>query len=757
MLGRTLRVSVEVQPGSAIELSLSSDLPADGYTLTTEAGRLLIQGGNDRGVLYGAFALLHIIALHRPIEHLVLRSVPYNSIRWINQWDNLDGSVERGYGGRSIFFEDGHVVEDLTRVNEYARLLASIGINACAVNNVNANPRVLAPDFLPQLARIAAEFRLWGIRMAVSVDLGSPKAIGGLDTFDPLDPKVALWWKTTVDRIYGAIPDFAGFVLKADSEGRVGPSTYGRTHADAANVLASALAAHGGIVIYRGFVYNHHLDWNNLKNDRARAAYDNFHPLDGKFLDNAAVQIKYGPIDFQVREPVSPLIGALQHTNEILELQITQEYTGQQRHVCYLVPMWKEVLDFNLQAPVREIVSGHLTHRPVGGIVGVANVGRDENWLGSDLAMANLYGFGRLAWDPKANAREIASDWTTLTFGNDALTQQVVTNILMQSWPVYESYTGVLGLQTLTDIVHSHYQPNVSAAEKNGWGQWIRADHNGVGMDRSVATGTGFAGQYPPAVANMYESTQTTPENLLLFFHHLPYSYRLHSGETIIQHIYNSHYGGAAEAQQFVAWWESLGGRVDEDRFAAIHRKLAYQAGHAIVWRDSICKWFATESGIPDQLGRVGNYPDRIEAEAMTLDGYRPIDVLPVENASGGKGVICDGSTCTASFKLENPDGWYDLAVQYFDTNAGEAHFEIFRNEQLLDSWTADLVLPSAIPNGDTSTRRTIRQVALRNGDLIRIIGKPDRGDKAALDYISVDSVPMEAISLPGISIPDRR
>ena len=234
------------------------------------------------------------------------------------------------------------MLADLTRAADYARLLASVGINGCTINNVNANPRVLAPEFLPQLARIAAAFRPWGVELSISVDLGSPKTIGGLNTFDPLDPLVAAWWKRRVDEIYRIIPDFGGFVLKADSEGRVGPSTYGRTHADAANVLAAALKPHGGIVVYRGFVYNHHLDWRNLKNDRARAAYDNFHDLDGKFAVNAAVQIKYGPIDFQVREPVSPLFGGLKHTNETIELQITQEYTGQQRHLCYLVPMWKQ-------------------------------------------------------------------------------------------------------------------------------------------------------------------------------------------------------------------------------------------------------------------------------------------------------------------------------------------------------------------------------------------------------------------------------
>src|SRR5262249_53585025 len=280
---------------------------------------------------------------------------------WVDQWDNLDGSIERGYAGRSIFFEDGGVRADLTRAREYARLLASVGINGCNINNVNANPRLLQHDFLPQLARVADAFRPWGIRLSISVDLSSTKAIGGLDTFDPVDTGVAEWWRKKADQIYASIPDFGGFVVKADSEGRAGPSAYGRTQADAANVIARALKPHGGVIFYRGFVYDHNMDWGNPKNDRARAAYDNFHDLDGKFDDNVIIQIKNGPIDFQVREPASPLFGALDQTREAIELQITQEYFGQARHLVFLVPMWKETLDFDMRirnrsSPVKKIV-----------------------------------------------------------------------------------------------------------------------------------------------------------------------------------------------------------------------------------------------------------------------------------------------------------------------------------------------------------------------------------------------------------------
>jgi alpha-glucuronidase len=587
-------------------------LKPDGYLLTSTMFRgrrvLMVVGGDDRGVLYGVFALLRWVPLQPSFETLVERQNPAAPIRWTNEWDNLDGSIERGYGGRSIFFDGGDVLADLTRAQEYARLLASVGINGCVVNNVNADPRVISGDFLPQLARLAAAFRPWGIRLSVSVDFASPQTIGGLKTFDPLDPGVAAWWRHKADEIYTAVPDLGGFLMKADSEGRVGPSAYGRTHAEAANVIARALKPHGGVLIYRAFVYNHHLDFKDLKVDRARAAYDNFAPLDGKFDDNVLIQIKYGPIDFQVREPVSPLIGALHHTNEVLELQITQEYTGQQRHLCFLAPMWKEILDFDLHAneattTVKKIVSGEAFQRPLGGFVGVSNVGQD-NWLGFDLAQANLYAFGRLAWDPNLAARDIVKEWTRLTFGDDPKTVKTIVDMQMGSWPVYEKYTGApLGLQTLTNITGSHYDPGPQTADGNGWGQWIRADHDGIGMDRTVATGTGFVGQYAPLVAEEYESLQSCPDNLILFFHHVPYTYVLRSGKTVIQTIYDSHYEGAMEAQTFPARWKELRRLVDNERYAAVLARLEGQAEQAVVWRDVVDAWFFRMSGIGDANG----------------------------------------------------------------------------------------------------------------------------------------------------------
>jgi alpha-glucuronidase len=716
---------------------------------------LLIKAATDQGVLHGVFALLSVIARGESLAVLNGAHAPSAPLRWIDQWDNLDGTIERGYAGRSIFFDNNSVRSDLSRVRDYARLLASVGINGIAINNVNANPHAIEPDFLPGVARIADIFRVWGIRVALSVDLSSPQKSGGLDTFDPLDPRVADWWRQKVDAIYAAIPDFAGFVVKADSEGRSGPSTYNRTPADAANSVARALAPHGGIVFYRAFVYNHHLDWRDPKNDRARAAYDIFHPLDGKFDENVIVQIKHGPIDFQAREPVSPLFAGLRHTNEAIELQITQEYTGQQHHLCFLAPMWSEVLDFDMHAnaedaqetasdasgstPVREIVSGQTFHRPLGGYVGIANVGLDQNWLAHPLAMANLYAFGRLAWDAQQSSKAIAEEWTRLTFGNDPDVVRTITQLQTRSWRVYESYTGPLGTQTLTDITGSHYGPNIESSEENGWGQWHRADREGIGMDRSVATGTGFAGQYPSAVAKIYESAATTPENLLLFFHHLPYTYKLTSGLTLIQYIYDEHYIGTKETAQFVTRWQTLQGKLDEQRYSDVLARLEYQAGHSIVWRDAICNYFLRLSGIPDAHGRAGHFPNRIEAESMKLDGYAQIEITPRENASGGKGVACARAQgCSAQFTFDRDPGTYELDVEYFDQSNGESRFRVLLNGREVDHWTADLMLPAKKPGGDSSTRHRIANLNLTRGDSIVIEGTPDKEEPAALDYVEL-------------------
>jgi alpha-glucuronidase len=755
MLGKTLRVGTQLPNEDCIllgtEAAIRRALPGlslpstlqDGYLLRTTAAAghtiLLVTAVNDRGVLYGTFALLRKIALHQDLTYIDEQSNPFAPIRWTNEWNNLDGSIERGYAGRSLFYDANNVVADLTRAADYARLLASIGINGCTVNNVNANPRAISPEFLPQLARVAGAFRPWGIRISVSVDFSSPKILGHLDTFDPLDPKVAAWWKDKVDEIYKAIPDLGGIVLKADSEGRVGPSTYGRTHADAANVIAKALQPHGGVLVYRGFVYDHHMDWRNLKNDRARAAYDNFAKLDGKFADNVLVQIKYGPIDFQVREPVSPLIAALKQTNQTLELQVTQEYTGQQRQLCFLLPMWKEILDFDFQPnTVKDIVTGKAYKRPLGGLVAVTNVGLDQNWLGHDLALSNLYAFGRIAWNANLSSHEIVDEWTRLTFGHDAQVVDAINSLQLRSWRVYENYTGPLGAGGLTDIIGVHYGPGIESSERNGWGQWHRADEKGIGMDRTVATGTGYISQYPPALSALYESLKDCPDNLLLFMHHVPYTHVLHSGKTVIQHIYDAHYEGADEAQSFPEQWQRLHGKIDEERYQAILKKLQYQAAYAYVWRDAICDWFYKTSQIADALDRVGHHPGRVEAEAMSLTGYTVEPITPWEDASGSKAISCAAAPCAATTRFSGKEGWYDLGVQYFDQNNGASRYQIFLGNQLIGQWTADGGFPSPKANAHTSTRHTMTGIALRPGDEIRLVAVPDGGEPATVDYLEI-------------------
>jgi len=713
---------------------VAANLKPDGYSLKRVDGKIVVTGADDRGVLYGAFALLRKAALGESLARLDEKSEPHVPVRWVNHWDNLDGSIERGYGGRSIFWDNGVARTDLTRVNDYGRMLASLGINGASINNVNVNPRILAPDFLPEIVRIANTLRAWGVRTVLSVDFGSPQKIGGLDTFDPLDPKVIAWWSAKTDEIYRAVPDLGGFIIKADSEGRVGPSAYGRTHADAANVVARALKPHGGLIFYRGFVYDNKMDWRNLKNDRARAADDNFRALDGKFDDNVVIQIKNGPIDFQVREPVSPLFGTLAKTKQAIELQITQEYMGQARHTVFLVPMWKEALDFDLRVndratPVKSRVNA---------VVGVSNAGLDDNWFGNHMSQANLYGFGRLAWNPDLSERQIAEEWTRQTFGSDTAVVRTITDMQLTSWRTYENYTGPLGLQTLTDIVGNHYGVAVEASERNGWGQWHRADETGVGMDRTVATGTGYIGQYSPVVARLYESLATCPDDLLLFMHHVPYTYVLHSGKTVLQYIYDSHYEGAEAVDGYVRAWKSLQGGIDDRRYKEILAQFEYQAGQAEVWRDAVSNWFLRASGIPDAKGRVGHYPGRIEAESAKLEGYKAIDVTPWEAASGGKAVECASGKCAATFIYNGAPGVFQVRVRYFDQNTGVSHFRALIGNKVIAEWTAADRVPTRKIDSSSSALRVIEGIPLKAGAEIRIEGMPDGGETAALDYLEI-------------------
>jgi alpha-glucuronidase len=601
---------------NVIDVQTSDLLEEEGFLVKTvvkeERSCIVLGGKSDKGVLYAAFQLLKLMQLGKSLDDLAVVENPKNGLRMMNQWDNMDGSIERGYAGKSIFYKNNEIVSDKTRIRDYARLLASVGINAIAINNVNVHhyeTMLITDTYLPEVARIADVFRVYGIRTFLSINYASPIEVGGLPTADPLDPDVKQWWKEIAANIYRHIPDFGGFLVKADSEFRPGPFTYGRDHADGANVLAEALQPHGGLVIWRCFVYNCLQDWRDRSTDRAKAAYDHFMPLDGKFHENVILQIKNGPMDFQVREPVSPLFGGLANTNQILELQITQEYTGQQKHLCFLVPQWKEVLEFDTYAKgegstIAEIASGSLFGRKYGGFAGVSNIGDDLNWTGHLLAQANLYGFGRLAWNPGLSSEEIAKEWIVMTFGGDPEVVETVSRMLLDSWAIYENYTAPLGVGWMVNPGH-HYGPNVDGYEYSKWGTYHFADCHGIGVDRTVKSGTGYTAQYHAPQSDRYESLEDCPDELLLFFHHVPYTHKLKSGKTVIQHIYDSHFLGAEQAAGLVEAWTSLKEKVDEERFRQVLHRLQEQAEHAKEWRDVINTYFFRKSGIPDAQNRT--------------------------------------------------------------------------------------------------------------------------------------------------------
>lgn len=577
---------------------------------SSDQQRIIITGKTDRGLLYGVFSFLKMIKLENELKDIEILNNPINPLRVINHWDNLDGSIERGYAGKSIFYNNNQLTNNLDRVIDYARLLASTGINSIVINNVNVHKEEtrLIDNKLGMVKKLADTFSKYGLKTFLSINFASPIELGDLSTADPLDSEVRAWWRCKVENIYAEIPDFGGFLVKADSEHRPGPFTYNRSHTEGANMLAEALQPFGGLLIWRCFVYNCQQDWRDYQTDRARAAYDNFKPLDGKFLENVILQVKNGPMDFQVREPVSPLFGAMEATNQFLELQITQEYTGQQKHLCYLVPQWKEVLDFDTYArgkgsTVKKIAAGSLFNQLYSGITGVVNVGDDDNWTGHTLAQSNLYGFGRLAWDPELSSEEITDEWVRLTFNNDQVVVETISQMLLDSWEIYENYTSPLGIGWMVNPGH-HYGPNVDGYEYSRWGTYHRANHYGIGVDRSVQTGTGYAGQYFKENAVKYESIEICSDELLLFFHHVPYTHQLKSGKTVIQHIYDSHFTGVEQAKALKKKWEGLKNKMDENRYSNILARLSEQVEHAREWRDVINSYFYRKSGIPDDLDR---------------------------------------------------------------------------------------------------------------------------------------------------------
>ena len=723
-------------------------LDDDGFWLSVQGDKVHIIGQNERGALYGAFEYLSMLAQGN-FSNVAYATNPDGRIRWVNQWDNLDGSIERGYAGPSIFFSNGLVVDDLTRVSDYGRLLASIRINGIIVNNVNANPNLLNSTNMQGLGRIADALRPWGVQVGISLNFASPQSFGGLTTFDPLDTGVIAFWHNITDRLYSHVPDFAGYLVKANSEGQPGPLTYNRTLAEGADLFAKALRPHGGILMFRAFVYDNKLSESNWKNDRANAAVEFFRHLDGDFDDNTLIQIKYGPIDFQVREPASPLFANLRQTSTAIELQVTQEYLGQQSHLVYLPPLWKEMLDFDMRmdgkpSPVRDIISGKRLGRKLGGCAAVVNVGTHPAWLGSHLAMANLYAYGRLAWDMRDDSQGMLEAWTRLTFGLDKAVVDAVTKMSMASWPAYENYSGNLGVQTLTDILYTHFGPNPASQDNNGWGQWTRADRAGIGMDRTVKNGTGNAGQYPKEVAAVFEDVTSTPDDLLLWFHHVPYTHRLRgSGKTVIQHFYDAHYAGAATAQTFPILWRTLEGRIDAQRFEETLFRLVFQAGHAIVWRDAVNGFYANLSGIADAEGRVGSHPWRIEAESMKLEGYQPYGVSPSEMASGARAIVTasNATAATATTRFPFSSGTYDVGVNYYDLLGGRSRYQLLLNGRPVGEWRGNLEdrlghAFSTFLDGHSATRVTFPGVKVNRDDEVKIVGTPDGKEPAPLDYV---------------------
>lgn len=587
-------------------LSISDDLSSEEYSLSCKENRAVIKGGSGKGVLYAVFAFLRKASCEGRFPVCEERVSPANPLRMLNHWDNPDGSIERGYSGKSFFLENDRIVTN-ERTAFYARAIASVGINAVVINNVNvkgAACRYITEEYFDELNRLSDVFDEYGIKLFLCADFAAPIDVGGLSSADPLDEKVASWWKERCSKLFGAVKNLGGFLIKADSEGRPGPFTYGRTHADGANMLAEAVKPHGGIIIWRCFVYNCQQDWRDRKTDRARAAYDNFIGLDGKFAENVILQIKNGPMDFQIREPVHPLFGTMKNTNLMLEVQIAQEYTGQQRHVCFLMPMFREILDFRTYAhekndTVADIISSFGDNC---GIAAVTNTGDDTNWTGSDLAAANLYGFGRMAFEKDITSEKIAGEWTALTLGRDNEVIDKVTDILLSSRKAYEDYTVPLGMGWMCKP-NVHYGPDPMGYEFDRWGTYHYADRNCVGADRTDK-GTGYALLYNEPLAGMYNSPESCPDELLLFFCRVPYDHVLHSGKTVIQHIYDAHFEGYERAERFAESWKSLEGKIDPRIYENGVERFKMQLDCAREWRDIINTFFYRYSGIEDEKGR---------------------------------------------------------------------------------------------------------------------------------------------------------
>jgi alpha-glucuronidase len=561
----------------------------------------VIAANEDVGVLYGAFAWLRLGQTGADLAALDVASAPHIGLRLLNHWDNLDGSVERGYAGASIW--DWWRLPDVVdpRYTDYARANASIGVNGVVLNNVNTQPEILTGAYLDKVAALAGVLRPYRIRAYLSVRFSAPIDIGGLETADPLDAAVRAWWRAKADELYTRIPDFGGFLVKADSEGQPGPQGYGRTHADGANVLAAALRPYGGVVFWRAFVYA-----RNAPEDRVMQAYQEFTPLDGAFAENVIVQVKNGPLDFQPREPFHPLFGAMPRTPLALELQITQEYLGFATHLAYLGTLYEEVLDADTYAhgegsTVAKVVDGSLFGYARTGIAGVANVGAARDWTGAPFAQANWYAFGRLAWNPDLPAREIAEEWLRMTFANDPKFLATALAIMLRSREAVVDYMTPLGLAHLMGTGH-HYGPApwVDDLERAEWNPYYyhRAAEDGIGLDRT-GSGSDAVAQYAPPVARRFADLAAVPDAYLLWFHRLPWDHRVRSGRTLWEELVAHYDRGIAEVAAMQAGWATLEPFVDAERFAKTTRLLEIQAREARWWRDACIAYFQSRSGLP--------------------------------------------------------------------------------------------------------------------------------------------------------------
>lgn len=574
-------------------------LGEEGFVLASGGGVLTVRAAADAGTLYGAFDLLRRMQSGEPLDGLHVREVPAYDRRMLNHWDDLDGNVERGYAGESLWKWDELPARIDPRCEDYARANASVGINSVVLNNVNADPRILRRDYIEKVAALAGLFRRYHIRVYLTANFAAPlkpsatpdamKAWGGagdLDTADPRDPRVADWWRAKADEIYALIPDFGGFLVKADSEGMPGPQDYGCTHAEGANLLARALRPHGGIVLWRTFVYNPGSD-----PDRMKRSYLEFAPLDGRFDDNVILQTKYGPLDFQPSEPVQPLFGAMRRTQTMLELQITQEYTGHATYLVYLLPLWRSVLGFDTRSDgpgstVARITRGAIRPQPIRAIAGVANTGNAPDWTGHPFAQANWYAFGRLAWNPDAAEERITCDWIRATWHTDRDATRVIREMMLPTWETFVRSSSPYGLGLTVDVA-THYR---AAFETRAGREW-QADADGIGTDRT-SRGSNFVGQYAEPVRAQLDDPARCPERWLLSFHRLPWDHRMRSGRTLREEFFEGLEAGPRLARENLARWESLRTEIDPERNDAVLARLRQELRDATLFRDRAVAFF---------------------------------------------------------------------------------------------------------------------------------------------------------------------